>query len=663
MSGLSLSAMRRIGIPAALAVLLLTGMATTAPAQMFYLERPRFGYEFEYLFEQNNQITPTSRREKTSHKSVDGASLAARGFVYHRNFLVFDLRFNPKWEQQEESFTSGEQSSRRNFYLDYSFNGALLQDRKLSLQLFARHVTGTSSSSLSPTTTTENRTYGATLVFKSPALPTRFSYLHNQQYQEGFYASTQSSESLRLSSNYKTARQETFLNGDYEERQRETQSVRLRTENTSLRLSNSLLVTADRLIRLGSGLTTRWTQSARGDSSDLSLGGGLNWQHTPPAQQLQINSNYAARYTANRNEEELRETIPLTTELTLTHLLYENLRTTLRANAGHTTTPEAREINYGGGLAFDYMRRIPAGMMLNLNLGHAYQVNDRISSDEAVASVDESVTLSDFTLTLLANRYVELASVQVFSPDGWEYLRDVDYSLSPIGNFVQIARNPFGGAIAEGETVLVAYRFRSDPSAQRGMLTRTYGAGLARGSVFSLRYSLTLITEELLSGLPPDTLADDTRQNVSAQLNYGWSDTLLTADEDRNTAGNSLRRWRLTQNFRWRPRPDLAVNVAAIYSESELLEIGQKGDAYGLRANAQWQSTPNQQWRFETFRDTSTTNQPTRLENTGLGLFYTWRYGLWRLQADYRFIFEKQPMVGQERTLNSLSLALRRSLY
>ncbi|MBW6512977.1 MAG: hypothetical protein K0A93_12840 [Desulfuromonadaceae bacterium] len=663
MSALSLRFIRRIGITTTLTMLLVTGLAPTAPAQMFYLERPRLGSEFEYDFEQNDQTTPTSRREKTSHQFIEGLTLTTRGFAYHQNTLVFDLEFNPKWEQQEESLTPGGESSRRSFYLDYSFNGTMLQSRQLFLQLLARQGTMTSSSNLSPTSTHENTAYGATLVFKSRALPTRFSYLHNQQRQEGFYASTQNNESLRLSSRYRTARQETTLNGDYEDRQRKARSVTQNTENTSLRLNNSLQVTTDRRIRLNSGLTTRWTKSTGGKSRDLNLGGGLNWQHTPPAQRLQINSSYTARYTAIHNEDELRETIPLATEVTLTHQLYENLRTTLRANAGHTTTPEARETIYGGGLAFDYIRRIPAGMMLSLNLGHAYQVNDRISSNEAVASTDESVTLSDFNLTLLASRYVELTSVQVFSADGWEYHRDSDYTLTVVGNFVQIARNPFGGAISEGETVLVRYRFRNDPSAQRGTLTRTYGAGLARGSIFSLRYSLTLITEELLSGLPPDTLADDTRQNVSAQLNYGWSDTLLTADEERNTAGNSSRRWRLTQNFRWRPRPDLALNVNANYGETELLDNGQDGDAYGLRANAQWQSTPNQQWRFETFRDTKTTNQPTRLENTGLGLFYTWRYGIWRLQADYRFILEKQPLVGQEKTLNSLNLALRRTLY
>ena len=228
---------------------------------------------------------------------------------------------------------------------------------------------------------------------------------------------------------------------------------------------------------------------------------------------------------------------------------------------------------------------------------------------------------------------------------------------------MQVARIILGGAIADGETVLVSYRYQSDPSAKLGTLTRSFGAGLSLWSALTLRYRLSLVQEELLGGTPPETMTDDTIQSVSAQLTYDWSDTLLTADEEKRAAGNSIRRWKVTQSFPWRPRPNLSLAVSGSYGESELLESGSSGRAYGLRASGQWQPRANQQWRMEAFQNITTTDSPTRIESSGLGLFYVWRYAVWSVEADYRYLLDEQPLVDQERTVHSMNLSLRRALY
>jgi len=93
------------------------------------------------------------------------------------------------------------------------------------------------------------------------------------------------------------------------------------------------------------------------------------------------------------------------------------------------------------------------------------------------------------------------------------------------------------------------------------------------------------------------------------------------------------------------------------------VDIGSSGQSYNLRLNGQWQSRDNQQWRLEAFQNINSTDRPTRDESQGLGLFYVWRIGLWSVQVDYRHLIDKQPLVGQERTMDTVNLKLRRFLF
>lgn len=658
---------RRAGAVALLAAMLVGAGGERAMARMFYLERPRWGAQLEYSFRENEQNTPTRHSQGTSHRYTEGLELASRGYLYHPALLVFDLSLAPKWEQQREKYEPGQDSAMRSFFLDYGFDGTLFQHRPVFLQLLARQNTATISSSLSPATTSENSLYGATLVYASRKFPTRFSYTNNAQKQEGFYSSTLSSDTMRLSSSNRTDRYYTNLNADWDKRRREAQGLGQASENASFRLSNSLDVTADRRMRLSSALTTRWTEVQDQISSSLALNESLDWQHTDPKKRLQIKSNYTARYTAERRDGKLREDIPLEARVSLSHLLYENLVSSLDGNIGHHKFEDGHEEKYGGRVNFDYNRRVPVGSIF-LNLGQDYQVRDRtVTADyvEVTRLAPELLTFDQFGARL-ANRNVDMDSpVELFRTDGFTYDMS-DYDIVPVGDFVEI-RPVMGSVLSDdlgnGERVWASYSYRNDPSARLGTLTRTFGAGLNLWSVLDLRYRLTRSEGELLAGAPPDhDLADDTMQSVSAQLTYRWSDTLLTYDDEQRAAGNSLRRWQARQKFSWRPRNNISLAVGGSYGETELLDTGSSGRSYKLDASGQWQPRPNQQWRLEAFQSTSTSNRPDRNESSGLGLFYLMRFGVWKLEVNYRHLLDQQPLAGQERSQDTLNLTLRRDL-
>ncbi|MFA7384379.1 MAG: hypothetical protein WC001_13115 [Desulfurivibrionaceae bacterium] len=656
----------------AIAVLLVTGSQEIAMARMFYMERPRLGAEFDYSFKGSEQVTPTRQSQGTSHLYSEGLSLASRGFVYHPALLTFDFSLEPKWEQQREKYDSGEDSAGGSFFLDYGFDGTLFQERLVSLELMARQSTSTISSSLSPTTTSENSQHGSTMVYNSKKFPTRFSYMSSARKQEGFYPSTLASDSLRLTSSNRGERSYTNLNADYDKRQLDSLGLSQATENASFRLNNSLDFAADRQMRMSSSLAARWTESQSLPATSLELNEFLDWQHTKADQRLQINSNYAARYTANRRDGKLSEDIPLNAGIFLSHRLYENLVSSLSGTGGYNKFEGGQEEKYGGQLNFDYNRRIPKGQ-ISLNMGHGYQIYDRTVTTDFIEVMSEDLAFVDPLFPSLgslplANRNIDPETVVVFpaDPSEPEYVLGFDYTLVGEGAFVRVVP-VFGFRLEEdiknGKKALVRYRFRSDPSAKLGSLSRTYGAGLSLWSVFNLRYQLSLVQDEFLGGIPPESLADDIMQSVTAQLNYGWSDTAFIAEDEKRAAGSSRRAWKISQDFRWRLSPALSLTAGGGYGESELLDTGSSGQAYNLHFAGQWQPRSNQQWRLEAFENLSTTDRPDRIESIGLGIFYLLRYGLWNVEAGYRHLLDRQPLDGQERTLNTFNLKLRRAMF
>ena len=659
----SLAWMRQAGVVVALTVLLVADLGKTARARMFYLERPRLGTELEYAFQQSDQNTPFSRTQGTSDRFTEGLLLATRGFAYHPALFIFDLDLNPKWEQQTQAYDPGQNDSRRSFFLDYGIDGTLLPQRPISVMLLARHNSSTNTTSLASATTGETTLYGASLLSKSKKIPTRLSYTSSERIQEGFYPSTETSDSLSLASTHRSSRYFTNLNADYEMRQRNALGLAQNMDNASARLHNDLQVTDDRRVRLASGVITRAMDTPGLTTSLLDLSEVLNWQHTPEKQRLQVISSYVVNYTANRRDDYLSESMPLAASLTVSHRLYENLVSSLSGNGGHNRFTGGSEDDLGGRLNFDYSRRVPKGL-LNLDLGHAYQVRDRTITTDVIDAFDEPQTLSASVFTLLANRHVDLATIRVFNADkSREYVLNFDYTVKPVGDFVQIERMPLGGLISDGQPVLVSYRYQSDPSAKMATLTRSFGTGLSLWSVLPLRYYFTLVQEELLGGLPPETLVDDTLQSYSAQLGHDWSSTLVTLDDEQHAAGNSRRSWKVAQDFHWRLRANLTLGVGGSYGESELLESASSGRAYSLRTTGQYQPDASQNLRLEMFTNTSTTDSPTRNESFGLGLFYVYRFGVWSVQADYRYLSDQQPIVAQEHNLNALNLTLRRNLY
>lgn len=652
----------RIAASSAVAALLIAASSQGASAKMFYLEWPRLESELGYTFQNDRNVTPTRSSSARNQHFSEGLSLISRGYLYHPSLLIFDVDLTPTWDQEIQDSNPGKSSSRQNFYLAYSFNGTLLQDKIITLQLRASNSRSTYSSTLSPTTTSENQVYGATLVYKSRFLPSRLSYMRSEQLQQGFITANEFGERMSLTSNHRSERSSTVITADYDTRRRESQGLEQNIQNSSLLLSNNLQVTEDRRVNLSTSATARSTKSLNQTTRSADLSAALGWQHTQSGDRLQINSNYSARYNGNWRDGELSETIPLSATLSVSHRLYDNLVTSLSGRGGYSRFEGGEETTYGGQLGFSYTRRIPWGNV-SLNQGNSYQVTDRTSAQEFTDVPAEEQTLSDLTRSKLSNRNIEPASIRVFKSDmSREYLHPFEFTIQVFGPFVYIARVPQTDGIAEGEKVLVMYRYKSDPSATTAQTSHSFGAGLSLWSHLDLLYQYNISRQLFLGGTAPEYLNDGTSQAVSAQLRYTWSDTLANYTIDKNSTGSSTMRWNIKQNFRWNLRPNLSLDLGGDYGESKLLDSGNSNSAYGLTAAVKWLPYSNQQWQLLMSKRTSTTDLPSRYESSALGLFYIWRYAIWSLKADYSYGIDEQPLVGQKRILNRVNLMLTRKL-
>ena len=339
----------------------------------------------------------------------------------------------------------------------YFADATILDPKPYTFYLFGSRTNSVVRSAFAASSDVTTDSYGADLRLKYKILPTTFGYKHVDLDQSGFFDRQDVRDDYRVSARNISGRSNTSLNAIYSdsEQTNEGNTTNLTTSNGTLQ--NTFDIAGNRKISLNSVLTYRLSDTDFSDSSGVRWNEFLNWRHTD-----KLRTNY--NFTYDRSE-----TGDFDSEITsfgaqLTHLLYENLTTTLGGNASFNDFSGGQENSYGPRLDFLYQRKIPKGT-LSLNSGWDYQITTREGGDTLVPVIDEPQTLFTGVVTLLDNDNVDLNSpIVVTDITGTRvFVEDQDYRIIPRDSFVQIERN-VSGAIADGQTVLVDYSFFSDPS-------------------------------------------------------------------------------------------------------------------------------------------------------------------------------------------------------
>ncbi|UCD78321.1 MAG: hypothetical protein JSW26_23375 [Desulfobacterales bacterium] len=613
------------------------GVSSTRPgltargytSRYFHLERPKVGLGLSYEYEQEKTKSGGNETKDTSHEFRERVPIELEGWAYHPALCKFTLGVVPEWSQTKRDVDPGPSASDNVFVPSYAADAIFLEPKPYTLHTFAsRRELKLRSAFSQPTDTTIDK-YGADLRLKYyKVLPTFVKYTHTDTDQSGFYDSTGERDDFQLSSQHFTKNSTTTLNSSYSDDDRTTGGDTVRVKNFDNNLGNEYHIAGDQRKSLLSRLRYRWTDNESQESEEYSLAENLNWRYTN-----NLYTNYIFSY--NKRDTDAFDSERTAGRAALKHLLYENLTTSISTGFNLNDFTGGEENAYDGDLSFFYTRKIPWGL-LNLRSGWNYRYTTREGGEAVITVNDEPHVLTTGEVTLLDNENVDVDSIFVTDVTGTiAYIENADYTIEEAGSFTRISRTTFG-AIANGQTVLVDYRFSSDPAFDDTLFNQAYSIGFFLWNALTLSYGYQHANQNIVSGPPPENTVDDTTQTAEIRLDLGWTDTRLSYEDRDRTSGTSSRRWGASQTFRIRPARRFLYDITGSYGETKFTDVGQKQHQYGVSSRLVWRPAGWFRFRMEGFLNKITGDVEDQLDaNFFAGIELSYR--IWRGAAGYYY--------------------------
>lgn len=619
--------------------------------RQFDIETPKLAIDLGYRLDTETRRGPFGNLSHSERVIGEGFELDSDGWLYHPALATYTLALRPQWEQSVDRPGEGPGSKTGAFFLGYDLGVTLLPRRLYTLDLLARRQRSVLTTSLAGQSESVSNTLGATLRLKYRLLPTTLSLTHGTTDQSGFYDTRENRNDLLLSTRHERKDNTTQFNLAASSLGRTALGSTLHTHSLFGTLRNRLGLGAGNRMQLNSSLVYRRASSDLFASSGLTLTENLDWRHS-----RRLSSNYGLSIDSDSSQG--LHTRRSSVSAGLSHSLYENLLSAASVNA---STDSQRSKSYGGGLNFNYQRRIPGGMV-HASFGNSRQVTRRSTGGGLQTVVDESHALSDAAVTLLTNRNVDLKSVVVTSADrSIVYAPGVDYTLQPVGSSVRIARSSFG-AIADDQTVRVNYTWLANPAYDDATRSGNYGLGFYLWSVWRIDYRYSHSKQDFLGGTRPDVLAESTSRSIDSDLTWKWNTTRLLYEDTQNNTGISLNRWRVEEGVRFTLAQAFFVGASAYTGRTRLKDLGATDRFRGARADLQWLLSGSSKVRFEAAYGVTEGGSINTVDK-GASAFWEWTYGVWRADASYRFLNQTDKLSGQSRDRHAVYLTLRRSLY
>jgi len=579
--------------------------------------------------------------------------IETRGWVYHPALVTYKLSALPQWEQTSQMSEEGEKRKKRNFLEGYSAEFTFLQYKPYTLRIFAKRQRSTLNSNFAERSKTESDHYGATLMLKYNVLPTILSYNHEESTQTGFHITDNDTDEFHLSMQYNKNLGDTRLIASYKDSTQTTDGIPISVLQQKARLQNYYDLTKDKRVTLDSSLIYEDTQSDFTESTRYELYENLSWRH-----RRNLTTKYTFRYNIMNFEAGSRESRAL--RFNLNHLLYENFTTLFNADGLSNHFPGGRELAYGAGLNFGYNREIPWGM-LNINIGHNYNINNRDITADSIQVIDEFIILTTGIITLLANEHVDIDSIVVTDNTGTiVYIRDIDYRITETDSFARISRIP-GGGIADGQEVLVDYKHLSNPAFDYSTFGQSYGISLSFWSAWKIFYMYNHSKQSFLSGIPPDELIDDSIHTAGTELDLKWSRTKFEF-KDRQTTNVPTTSWRAEETVTLRPFKGVFSSLYGSYGTTKFKDTGEIEKFNTIRATIQVRTSRRSKLRVEGFRN-KISGAAERITDTGVSSTFEWVYRIWSGSLRYRFLNEEDEIFQETRNNHYILFEIKRALF
>ena len=232
------------------------------------------------------------------------------------------------------------------------------------------------------------------------------------------------------------------------------------------------------------------------------------------------------KYQFNRERYEGLDVETQRADVSLVHQLYTNLTTTLNVfGLYEDVEDDINTTQYGASADWQYNRKNPYGRF-SANLALAYDTEDVEGDNGRRVVLDEAQTFRDPVAILLRNRNVVATSVVVTDAANRRiYRKGIDYLVVPQGTYTRLTRVR-NGTIADGDTVLVDYQFRTP----------------ADGTIDTVRVDFSL-EQRFDNGLTP--YYRFSYRNQEDDTSYGFARTADRTDHHRLGVNYEKRRYTL----------------------------------------------------------------------------------------------------------------------
>ena len=625
--------------------IILTTAKNTFARQYFHMEKPLLGLGFIYQFDNEKNTGPDINFQSERHEFRERLSVETKGWIYHPFFCEYNFDLKPEWGQRREE-NSSQKGSKNAFLQGYFLRTTFLPYKPYSLTLFGQRQNIPSLSAFSRVSDTDIENYGANLKFSNSVLPTSLTYTHRIEDQTGFYNSQDESDNWRLRSSHIKGNSNTQLNAEYEERIFISNDITSDIDSLNSSIANTYNL-EDRKISFRSYLSQRLIDNNDLKDSATQFQENINWDHRE-----NLTTNYDLLYLRNTSGDIFNETKNIGAGLT--HRLYENLTTNLSGDIFKKDFTGGSENSYIGDLHFNYLRPIPYGTF-GVNMGFNYRLRSSTFNEDFIPVIDEPHILTGLAFSFLDNKFIDIGSIKVTNIDRTRvYIKDLDYEVDEINFFVRIRRF-IGSGIADGEQVLVSYRYLSTtPSYDDSTLAQSYGFNLDLWSTLLLSYQYRHSKQKILSGIPPDDLEDDTVHTAEIELLWRFTDTIFSYENADRTAGNSTEMWRVDEVLTFRPAPNLFFKMTGTFGHWEFKKgIDEKQDSYGFGFNIDWIPVTWGKLGL-TGSHYIVSGDSTKTEDTVIRAIFEMSYSIWNGSLKYSYGLRKDNIIDETREINNI---------
>ena len=603
--------------------------------------------------------TATSKTVTTEEEwnFEEGLEASVTGYVYHPNLMWW--RVGIDLARTQESITLNGQEFKTNGDLrGYDISVLFLQEKPVSLWLFASKRDDVRDRDFSQNTRTTERRHGGELRYRGPFVATLLAEWIEQ---------TETGD--RLSTEEKTSHYRLVVT-DQRDRDWLTEFTYDREETDRV---NSFTPTGGgaatvtefpdttdevqltNLWRFGPEEPEKHTLSGqillmrrRGffENDVITADQRLDFVHSET-----LSTFYLASFNSDETVDQTDRVIDA--EIGVVKNIYDSLDITFRVEGHDRSVGESGERRIGAFFEADYRKETPIGYYTSSLLVGREKEHEQFPSGQRTI-IDESVTLIGTTFVALNENNVVPGSVVVTDITGTIfYATPGDYVLRTTGVVTEI-RRVLGGLIGDGDTVLVDYITAASPDLTFITDHFTWEHRLEiKDTPVAVYGEYRLFDEQIVDGQDPGNL--DRIRSFLGGVELDYKGFLLTLEHEQSQQKLSppWRAYRASATYRTKLARDLALTVGANVETLEYLQAGQFGlqpgaeslDSASAHAALTAKLGRNSLLRFDvTLSDYSGRENRTELESS---VSFEWRYAKLDFSVDAHYdMYTDQNLAG-----------------